>query len=97
MAYLKDVLYPGNVKRREEVVRKYQEVLCCMKDNFRATNQLAGYMKEHFDLKSTVGRIVHTYNKVTLKEGTTIKENCEMFSKEAQKLQMAVAEVRGNK
>ena len=96
MALFKDIFYPGNPERRDKVVRKYQELLSNMKDNFHATNQLASYMKQNFNVQSTVGRIVHTYNELTLKEGSTIKENCEMFIKETEKLQMAVAEVRNN-
>ena len=96
MALLKDVFYPGNPARRDKVASKYQELLSCVKQSARATNKLASYMKENYSVKSTVGRIVHTYNELTLKEGSTIKENCDMFIKEAEKLQMAVTEVSKN-
>ena len=91
MALFKDIFYPDNPKRRDKVVRKYQEILDCMKDNFNATNKLAEYMKQNYDVKSGVGKIVHSYNELTVKEGITIKENCDMFLKETEKLQNAVA------
>lgn len=65
-----------------------------MKDNFNATNELANYMKRQFNVQSGIGRIVHTYNNLELKEGTTIKENCDTFVKETDKLKMAVSMVR---
>ena len=94
MALFKDILYPGNPGRRDKVVRKYQELLSCMKDNFYALNEVGKYTKQNITVQSAVGKIVHTYNNLELKEGTTIKENCDAFVKEAEKLKMAVSLVR---
>lgn len=91
MALFRDIFYPGNPERRDKIVRKYQSVLNCMQDNFYAFNQLADYMKRNFDGNSAVGRVVHPYNELQLKEDDTIKNNCDMFVREAEKLQNAVS------
>ena len=94
MAFFKDIFYPGNPERRNKVQRKYQQVLGCMKDNFYATNKLSDYLKRNFNVKTPAGRVVHTVKQVSVKNGLTIKENCDIFLKEVDKLQIAVALVR---
>jgi hypothetical protein len=42
-----DILYPGNDDRRAAVVRKLQNLLDSIKDNFRATNRLVQYLNDN--------------------------------------------------
>ena len=88
-----DVFYPDNPKRRDKVVALYERIIGCMRDNFFATNRMVSYLQENFPVNSGIGRIIHGIPELKIKEGQTIKENCDFFVREVAKLQQAVAMV----
>lgn len=67
---LSDLLYPNNPKRRQDVIDLHQQLLACMRLNFKATNELIGALNAHMGAK-----IIH----IKMKEGGTIKENCDII------------------
>ncbi|XP_058632977.1 single-pass membrane and coiled-coil domain-containing protein 3-like [Onychostoma macrolepis] len=81
---LSDLLYPGNPERREKVIRKSQELLELMKDNFEATNSLIEIVNEHLH---------SSFSKITLNEKATVKENCDVMIKRVNQIQAKVEEV----
>ena len=86
-----DVFYPDNPKRRDKVVTLYERIIGCMRDNFFATNRMVSYLQQNYTANSGIGRIIHSIPELKIKEGQTIKENCDFFLREVSKLQQAVA------
>ncbi|KAL1272116.1 hypothetical protein QQF64_031132 [Cirrhinus molitorella] len=65
-----DIFYPDNPKRREQLIRKNQELQDYMKSNFLATNELIDVMNKH---------LCCSFNHITLKETATLQENCDVM------------------
>nr|XP_028601851.1 single-pass membrane and coiled-coil domain-containing protein 3 isoform X2 [Podarcis muralis] len=78
---LSDLLYPNNPQRRQDVIALHQELLDCMQLNFKATDELIGALNEHLGAK-----IAH----VKMKEGGTIKENCDIIIRAMTDIQQEV-------
>ncbi|XP_043094587.1 single-pass membrane and coiled-coil domain-containing protein 3-like [Puntigrus tetrazona] len=81
---LSDWLYPGNPKRREKVIRRSQELLELMKNNFRATNSLSEIVNKHLG---------SSFDPIALDERATVKENCEVMIERVNQIQAKVEEV----
>ncbi|ROL46602.1 Single-pass membrane and coiled-coil domain-containing protein 3 [Anabarilius grahami] len=79
-----DTIFPGNPERRERLVRKSQELLELMKNNFRATNQLIEALKEHLGL---------SFRPITLNEKATVKENCDVIIERIREIQAEVEKI----
>ncbi|XP_055073888.2 single-pass membrane and coiled-coil domain-containing protein 3-like [Misgurnus anguillicaudatus] len=73
-----DIFYPENPKMRETLIRKSQEIVELMKNNFRATNQLIDVLKEHLGLR---------FNPITLNERATVKANCDVLIQRIREIQ----------
>ncbi|XP_016379518.1 single-pass membrane and coiled-coil domain-containing protein 3-like [Sinocyclocheilus rhinocerous] len=67
---LSDIFYPDNPKRREQLIRKGQELRDLMKNNFRATNQLNDAMNKHLSC---------SFEHITLNESASLRENCTLI------------------
>lgn len=51
------IFYPGNAKKREEVIAKVQRVYVLMEENFRATDRLITFLNGHIDPSPNIGQI----------------------------------------
>ncbi|MBN3299306.1 single-pass membrane and coiled-coil domain-containing protein 3 isoform X2 [Amia ocellicauda] len=78
-----DIFY-NNVERREKLCRLSQSLLEKMKNNFRATNKLSTVLNENFNCK---------FETITLDEGKTVKENCNVFLEAVRKIQAKIEEI----
>ncbi|XP_078232214.1 single-pass membrane and coiled-coil domain-containing protein 3 isoform X1 [Pogona vitticeps] len=67
---LSDLLYPGNSRRRQDVIKLHQELLDGMRLDFEATNDLIGTLNEHLGAKMMA---------IKMKECGTVKENCDII------------------
>ncbi|XP_050960524.1 single-pass membrane and coiled-coil domain-containing protein 3 [Labeo rohita] len=76
-----DIFYPGNPERREKLIRKNQELLNLMENNFRATNKLTETLKKHLGW---------SFSPITLNEKATVKENCDVIIECIRKIQAEV-------
>ncbi|XP_016379519.1 single-pass membrane and coiled-coil domain-containing protein 3-like [Sinocyclocheilus rhinocerous] len=81
---LGDVLYPGNPERRENVIRRSQELIDLMKSNFEATNSLIEIVNEHLH---------SSFSPITLNKNATVKENCDVMIERVNQIQAKVEEV----
>ncbi len=79
-----DLLYPGNPERREKVIRKSQELIDLMKNNFEATNSLTEIVNKHLH---------SSFSPITLDEKATIKQNCDVMIERVNQIQAKVEEV----
>ncbi|XP_057188287.1 single-pass membrane and coiled-coil domain-containing protein 3-like [Triplophysa rosa] len=79
-----DIFYPENPKSRENLIRKSQEVLELMKNNFRATNQLIEVLQEHLGLH---------FSPVKVNEKATVKENCDVLIERIREIQVEVGKI----
>ncbi|XP_073694056.1 single-pass membrane and coiled-coil domain-containing protein 3-like [Garra rufa] len=79
-----DIFYPGNPERREKLIRKNQELLNLMENNFRATNQLAETLKKHLGW---------SFSPITLDEKATLKENCDVIIECIHEIQAEVEKI----
>ncbi|XP_043094460.1 single-pass membrane and coiled-coil domain-containing protein 3-like [Puntigrus tetrazona] len=67
---LSDIFYPDNPKKREQLIRKGQELRDLMKTNFRVTNQLADAMNKYLSC---------SFEHISLIECATLRENCSLI------------------
>lgn len=81
---LSDLLYPGNPERREKVIRKSQELIALIRNNFEATNCLTEIVNKHLD---------SSFSPITLDEKATVKENCDVMIGRVNQIQAKVEEV----
>lgn len=81
---MSDLLYPGNPKRREDVIRKSQELQDLMSRNFSATNQLIDVLKKHLGL---------SFSHITVDEKASVKTNCEVIINRIHEIQAKVEEI----
>ncbi|XP_058632651.1 single-pass membrane and coiled-coil domain-containing protein 3-like [Onychostoma macrolepis] len=65
-----DIFYPENPKRKEQLIRRSQEIQDLMKNNFRATNQLIDAMNKYLSC---------SFEHITLNESATLRENCDVM------------------
>ncbi len=65
------IFYPDNPKRREQLIRKGQEVQDLMKNNFRATNQLIDAMNKYLSC---------SFEHIALNMNATLRENCTLIT-----------------
>ncbi|RXN24086.1 single-pass membrane and coiled-coil domain-containing 3-like protein [Labeo rohita] len=79
-----DIFYPGNPERREKLIRKNQELLNLMENNFRATNQLTETLKKHLGW---------SFSLITLNEKATVKENCDVIIECIHEIQAEVEKI----
>ncbi|KAL0151506.1 hypothetical protein M9458_053158 [Cirrhinus mrigala] len=79
-----DIFYPGNPERREKLIRRNQELLNLMENNFRATNQLTETLKKHLGW---------SFSPITLNEKATVKENCDVIIECIHKIQAEVEKI----
>ncbi|XP_048012568.1 single-pass membrane and coiled-coil domain-containing protein 3-like isoform X1 [Megalobrama amblycephala] len=79
-----DLFYPGNPERREQLIRKSQEVHELMKNNFRATNQLSEALNKHLGL---------SFSPIALNESATVKENCDVIIQRIREIQAEVLKI----
>ncbi|XP_073717387.1 single-pass membrane and coiled-coil domain-containing protein 3-like isoform X2 [Misgurnus anguillicaudatus] len=79
-----DIFYPENPKMRETLIRKSQEIVELMKNNFRATNQLIDVLKEHLGLR---------FNPITLNESATVKANCDVLIQRIREIQTRLEKI----
>ncbi|MBN3312211.1 SMCO3 protein, partial [Atractosteus spatula] len=73
-----------NSEKREQVIRKNQELRELMKNNFRATNQLIEILNKHLGLNFTL---------ITLNNDATIKENCDVMIKRMDEIRAKIEEI----
>ncbi|XP_053548455.1 single-pass membrane and coiled-coil domain-containing protein 3 [Bombina bombina] len=81
---LKNLLYPNNPKRREEVSRLHRQLLDCMASNFQQTNKLILALKKHLGCQ---------ISPIEMKYNSTIKENCNIFIKTMEEIQQEVQKI----
>uniref|UniRef100_A0A8C1M2D3 Uncharacterized protein n=1 Tax=Cyprinus carpio TaxID=7962 RepID=A0A8C1M2D3_CYPCA len=79
-----DVFFPDNPAKREEVIRRNQELRELMKNNFRATNQLIEVLDKHLGL---------SFSRIYLNNNATIKENCEVMIQRMHEIQAEVKKI----
>lgn len=81
-----DILYPGNPKRRAEVVAKLQQLEDQMKENFRASNKLANYLNKNF---SEANIDIIQYD-----AALTLKQNGDNLVAQVRKIQAIVENIK---
>lgn len=86
MAFIGDWLFRGNHKRREQIIRRDQELIELMKNNFRVTNDLAEIVRKHLD--STFKP-----SPITLDEKANVKKNCDVMIERVNEIQAKVEEM----
>ncbi len=79
-----DIFYPENPKRREQLIRRSQELQDLMKNNFRATNQLIDAMNKHLNCY---------FQHIFLNENATLRENCDVMIGCIHKIQAEVERI----
>ncbi|XP_016097171.1 single-pass membrane and coiled-coil domain-containing protein 3-like [Sinocyclocheilus grahami] len=79
-----DIFYPDNPKRREQLIRRSQELQDLMKNNFRATNQLIDAMNKHLSC---------SFEHISLNEIATLRENCDVIIGCMRKIQAEVERI----
>lgn len=79
-----DIFYPDNPKRREQLIRKSQELQDLMKSNFYATNQLIDVMNKH---------LCCSFEHISLKEDDTLQANCDVMIGCMHKIQAVVERI----
>ncbi|MEE6513935.1 hypothetical protein FKM82_021812 [Ascaphus truei] len=83
---LKDLIYPNNPKRRDEVTQLHQQLLDCMAENFQQTNKLILSLNKHLQCQ---------LNPTEMRRSGTIKENCDIFIKSMAEIQQEVQKIDG--
>ncbi|XP_075043539.1 single-pass membrane and coiled-coil domain-containing protein 3 [Mixophyes fleayi] len=81
---LKDLIYPNNPKKRDEVARLHFQLLHCMRGNFQQTKQLILTLNKHFDCQLGIPEI---------RDNASIKENCDTFIKNMADIQEQVQKI----
>ncbi len=79
-----DIFYPENPKRREQLIRRSQELQDLMKNNFRATNQLIDAMNKYLNC---------SFQHIFLNENATLRENCDVMIGCIHKIQAEVERI----
>lgn len=79
-----DIFYPDNPKRREQLIRKNQQLQDLMKSNFYATNQLIDVMNKH---------LCCTFDHISLNENATLQKNCDVMIECMRKIQAVVERI----
>lgn len=79
-----DLLYPENPRRREEVHHLHQQLLDCLSDSFRATNELIGVLNMHLGCRLA---------SIEMNRNGTIKENCDTIIQAVMKIQKELQKV----
>ncbi|XP_016339974.1 single-pass membrane and coiled-coil domain-containing protein 3-like [Sinocyclocheilus anshuiensis] len=79
-----DIFYPENPKRREQLIRRSQELQDLMRNNFRATNQLIDAMNKHLSC---------SFEHIFLNESATLRENCDVIIGCMRKIQAEVERI----
>ncbi|XP_041087640.1 single-pass membrane and coiled-coil domain-containing protein 3-like [Polyodon spathula] len=80
-----DMFFPDNPRRREEVVRLSQELLCLMENNFQVTNRLSELLNQ--EIKTT------SLGKISVDKHKSIRENCEVLIGTIRSIQDEVAKM----
>ncbi|XP_057186835.1 single-pass membrane and coiled-coil domain-containing protein 3-like [Triplophysa rosa] len=76
-----DIFYPGNPERREQLIRKSEDLKNLMENNFRATNKLIAVLNEHLG---------YSFSNITLDEKADVKHNCDILIMRIHEIQAAV-------
>lgn len=79
-----DFLYPENPKRREEVHHLHQQLLGCLSDSFRATNELIEVLNMHLGCRLA---------SIEMNRNGTIKENCDTIIQAVMEIQKELQKV----
>ncbi|CAK6443643.1 unnamed protein product [Pipistrellus nathusii] len=79
-----DFLYPENPRRREEVHHLHQQLLDCLSDSFRATNELIGVLNMHLGCGLA---------SIEMNRNGTIKENCDTIIQAMMEIQKELQKV----
>ncbi|XP_056591459.1 single-pass membrane and coiled-coil domain-containing protein 3-like isoform X1 [Triplophysa dalaica] len=79
-----DIFYPGNPQRREDLIRRSQDLRNLMESNFRATNRLIDVLNEHLG---------YSFSKITLDEKADVKHNCDTIIGCMREIQAAVEKI----
>ncbi|XP_059538260.1 single-pass membrane and coiled-coil domain-containing protein 3 [Myotis daubentonii] len=79
-----DLLYPENPRRREEVRHLHQQLLDCLSDSFRATNELIGVLNMHLGCRLA---------SIEMNRNGTIKENCDTIIQAVMEIQKELQKV----
>lgn len=79
-----DIFFPGNADRREQLVRKNQELKNLMENNFRATNKLIKILNEHLG---------YCFCEITLNEKAEVKQNCDVLIERIHDIQAVVEKI----
>ncbi|XP_008138661.2 single-pass membrane and coiled-coil domain-containing protein 3 [Eptesicus fuscus] len=79
-----DFLYPENPRRREEVHHLHQQLLDCLSDSFRATNELIGVLNMHLGCRLA---------SIEMNRNGTIKENCDTIIQAVMEIQKELQKV----
>nr|XP_055062682.1 single-pass membrane and coiled-coil domain-containing protein 3-like [Misgurnus anguillicaudatus] len=79
-----DIFYPGNPEKREQLIRKSQQFINLMEDNFYATNELIEVLNEYVGCH---------FSKITLNERGTLKENCDVLIQRIREIQVEVEKI----
>ncbi|XP_058632068.1 single-pass membrane and coiled-coil domain-containing protein 3-like [Onychostoma macrolepis] len=78
-----DIFYPENPEKREKIIRRSQELIDLMKDNFEATNSLIEIVNKHLH---------SSFSPITLDEKATLQENCDVMIERVKQIQAKVEE-----
>ncbi|XP_016339969.1 single-pass membrane and coiled-coil domain-containing protein 3-like [Sinocyclocheilus anshuiensis] len=81
---LSDLFLRGNPEKREKIIRRSQELIDLMKDNFEATNSLTEIVNKHLH---------SSFSPITLNEKATVKENCDVMIERVNQILANVEEV----
>lgn len=79
-----DLFYPDIHKKREDLIRKNQEILDLMDSNFFATNQLIGVLNRHYN---------YSFKRIELNRNDTVKKNCDVLIDCMHEIQAKVDEI----
>lgn len=81
---LVDLLYPWNPTRREDLIRKSQQIQDLMEGNFRATNQLTNVLNKYLGL---------SFSHISLEKEALVKENCDVLINRIHEIQAEVEKI----
>ncbi|XP_006773315.1 PREDICTED: single-pass membrane and coiled-coil domain-containing protein 3 [Myotis davidii] len=79
-----DLLYPENPRRREEVHHLHQQLLDCLSESFRATDELIEVLNMHLGCRLA---------SIEMNRNGTIKENCDTIIQAVMKIQKELQKV----
>uniref|UniRef100_A0A672NCR5 Uncharacterized protein n=1 Tax=Sinocyclocheilus grahami TaxID=75366 RepID=A0A672NCR5_SINGR len=77
-------VHPCSQSERSKIIRRSQELIDLMKDNFEATNSLIEIANKHLH---------SSFSPITLNENATVKENCDVMIERVNQILAKVEEV----